>query len=395
MVSAEAYTDGSPLDAAVFGLLIIAGALVLYRRQIDWTGLLTENRWIWLYFLYCGISITWADDPFVSLKRWVKELGNPIMVLVILTDKRPVEAVGAVLRRLAFLWLPLSVLFVRYFPDLGRVYAVGGQPMYTGVGHQKNDLGLMCMICGIYFVWNFLSNQKEGFKLVAKGNITDVVFLCMIAYLLYMAQSATSLTCLVVAASLLFVGRMPSIAREPGRIVTLLAILVPLVLVLDATLGVRDLVYGVLGRDATLTNRTSVWEVVKGMAVNPIVGAGFMSFWSGDRLTALWKQVGLGTNQAHNGYLEQYVNLGYIGVTFIGGIILSGLLKVRKRLNVQYSLGVLQLCFIITAILYNYTEASFYGINNMWLLLLFGTIGIPDRETTERAWCNGRSSLSC
>ena len=48
------------------------------------------------------------------------------MVLVILTEKRPYEAVGVILRRLAFLLLPLSVLFIRYYPDLGREYILRG-----------------------------------------------------------------------------------------------------------------------------------------------------------------------------------------------------------------------------------------------------------------------------
>ena len=95
-------------------------------------------------------------------------------------------------------------------------------------------------------------------------------------------------------------------------------------------------------------------------------------------------------NQAHSGYLEQYLNLGYIGVAFIGVIMLSGLLKVRKHLDVDPPAAMLRLCFIVTAVLYNYTEAAFYGINNMWLLLLLGTIDISGRGAkrtkTSTAW---------
>ena len=96
----------------------------------------------------------------------------------------------------------------------------------------------------------------------------------------------------------------------------------------------------------------------------------------------IWEKLGAGIIQAHNGYLEQYLNLGYIGVAFIGVIMLSGLLKVRRHLNVDYPSAMLRLCFIVTAVLYNYTEASFYGINNMWLLLLLGIIEVPDQKST-------------
>jgi exopolysaccharide production protein ExoQ len=376
----EAASEGSPIDAVAFFLLTAAGLVVLYRRKIDWGRLLNHNRWIWLYFLYCGISIIWSDVPFISLKRWIKELGNPTMVLVILTEKNPYEAVGLILRRLSFLALPLSVLFIRYYPGLGRAYHHDGSPMYTGVGHQKNDLGLLCLIYAIYFSWNFLLTRKGDFKVGRLGDITDIVLLGMAAYLLRMAQSATSLLCSVVAVTLFFTSRMSLFAKKPSRLIIFMMMSASILLVLEATLGVKDLVFEMLGRDATLTSRVSIWQALREIDTNPFVGVGFMSFWAGDRLEIIFRIIGTEGVQAHNGYLEQYLNLGYIGVVSIGTIILSGLLKVRRHLTVDYRSAMLRLCFIVTAVLYNWTEASFYGINNMWLLLLLGTFEIPDQQ---------------
>jgi len=117
--------------------------------------------------------------------------------------------------------------------------------------------------------------------------------------------------------------------------------------------------------------------------VNPFVGAGFMSFWTGARLEEVWRLVGPGINQAHNGYLEQYLNLGYIGVAFIAVIVLCGLLRVRRHLNDDPAAGILRLCFIVSAVLYNYTEASFYGMNNMWMLLLLGCLEVPRQRQPQ------------
>ena len=113
LASADDYAEGSPVDRAVFFSLIAAAVYVLSQRKIDWRRLLVQNKWIALYFLFCLSSIAWTDEPFVLFKRWVKDLGNPIMVLVILSEDRPYLAVGVILRRLAFLLLPLSVLFIR------------------------------------------------------------------------------------------------------------------------------------------------------------------------------------------------------------------------------------------------------------------------------------------
>ena len=174
--SVEAIAEGSPVDRAVFFALIAVGAFILSRRKIDWGRLLSQNKWIVLYFLYCLSSITWTDEPFLLFKRWIKDLGNPIMALVILTEPRPYEGIVVILRRLAFLLLPLSILFIKYYPDLGRVYSADGTATYSGVGEQKNSLGTMCLISGIAFAWKFLQNRKGDFKWGEKGNLYGLYF---------------------------------------------------------------------------------------------------------------------------------------------------------------------------------------------------------------------------
>jgi O-antigen ligase len=107
---------------------------------------------------------------------------------------------------------------------------------------------------------------------------------------------------------------------------------------------------------------------------------GFWSFWTGARQEEVWRLLGHKFNQAHNGYLEQYLNLGYVGVAFIVIIMLSALFKLRRHLGLDHSAGMLRLSFLIVAILYNITEASFYGLNNMWMLFLLASMEGPQRQ---------------
>lgn len=383
LASVDAYAEGSPVDRAVFFSLIAAGAFVLSRRKIDWGQLLRQNPWIALYFLYCLSSMAWADDPFILCKRWIKDLGNPIMALVILTEHRPYEATGVLLRRLAFLLLPLSALFVKYYPDLGRAYHQS-VAMYTGVSQQKNGLGALCLISGISLFWKLYQHRKGSVQWGEKANRLDYVLIGMLSWLLYMSNSQTSFTCLVVTVSLLVASRTTFITQRPSRILVVMIWSGLLFATLEETLHVKELVFSLLGRDVTLTSRTDVWEVVTELEVNSLVGAGFMSFWAGDRMQKIWSVLGEGIVQAHSGYVEQYLNMGYIGIAGIGAIVLSGLRKIRKHLDVDPSGAMLRLCFIVTAMLYNYTEAAFYGINNVWVLLLLGTIDVSGQRGTQR-----------
>ena len=45
------------------------------------------------------------------------------MALIILSEAKPSAAVSSVLRRCAFVLLPLSIVFIKYFPWLGRGYS--------------------------------------------------------------------------------------------------------------------------------------------------------------------------------------------------------------------------------------------------------------------------------
>lgn len=373
LASVDAYSEGSPVDRAVFFGLILWGMFVLSRRNIAWGRLLGQNKVVVLYLLFCLASIGWTDEPVVLVKRWFKDLGNPIMALVLLTERRAYQAIGTTLRRLSYLLLPLSVLFVRYFPELGRGYKADGSPLYTGVGHQKNDLGLMCLTAGIFFAWHMLRTRGNG-ETPRKIERYELLLVAMIAYLLHLSNSQTSLVCVVASAGILFMSRAKFIACQPSRMIPVLATIGIVYYGLDSIFHIKDQILELLGRDASLTDRTGLWELVRSLEANPIIGAGFMSFWTGDRMETIWNALGAGINQAHNGYLEQYLNLGYVGVGFIVAIIASALLNVHTHLKRDASAGLLRLCFVIVAILYNYTEASFYGINNMWVMLLLGSL---------------------
>jgi len=380
LTSAEAYLDGSPLDRAVFLILIIIAIAILIRRNLNWRMLFKNNTWIWLFLLFGLISVLWSDYPFVSFKRWVKALGTPLMALVILTEERPLEAIGVMVRRLAYVLLPLSVLFIKYYPHLGRMYHMG-QPMFTGVALQKNGLGQICLVVGVYYCWDLLFNRTNRNDLRRRHLFPlHLLILLMLGWLIYMANSSTSLLCLIIAIGMLIVGRMGAVSKAPVRIVRVGLMAVLIVGALEATLGVSAQLIAILGRDPTLTSRVPIWHTLLTMAGNSWLGVGYESFWLGRRLPVLLETVGV--MNAHNGYLETYLNIGLVGLALVVALMISGLVKVVKQITTDYRFAVLRLTFIIVVAVYNWTEATLYGVNNMWLLLFLGIIDYRQQRNT-------------
>src|SRR4051794_14289491 len=73
--------DGSPADRNAFLIMLLIGLVVLVQRNARTQALLRKHPWLVAYFIYCGISVIWSDFPFVALKRWIKFVGDLVMVL--------------------------------------------------------------------------------------------------------------------------------------------------------------------------------------------------------------------------------------------------------------------------------------------------------------------------
>lgn len=372
--SVEAGIEGSPIDLVVFTILILASLYILYKRHVDWSQFFRRNVAVWLFFAFAVLSILWSDFPFVCMKRVIKGLGTVMIALVILTEEQPHIGIGVVLRRLAFVLLPLSVLFIRFYPDLGRAYDAGGISMYTGVGSQKNALGQLCLITGLYFSWNiFLGRRNCNWQKLHYS--IYIVILPMIVWLLYMSHSATALVCMLCALSLFALARRPAFISEPRKIITFCTSSAVLIILLELVVGIKGTAFALLGRSSDFTGRAAVWDKYLAMAKDPIVGYGYEMFYTSVIAKGNVEEFA----STHNGYLEMYLNLGIIGLLFVLGWIITGIRNVWKSLLLDYSASMLRLAIIFVALLNNWTESVFAGTSNMWVLLFVAIIVPPEK----------------
>jgi exopolysaccharide production protein ExoQ len=374
--SPDQVLDGSPVDRGVFALLLVAGVAVLVGRIPRVKQVLRGNWAVLLYFGYCCISITWSDYPFVAWKRWIKLVGDLVMVLLVLTDANPKTAFRRFLSWPTFLLIPLSVLFIKYYPSLGRSYARWTfEPIIVGITYNKNLLGVICLIWGLGLVWVFREELRLR-TLTSQSLLINSALLVMMVWLLKMAHSATSLSCFAMGVVLIIWTSIPIVARRPTLThLAAGAMTCTSFAVLFAGMGTEAL--DALGKDPTLTGRTELWGRLFKMTDNPILGTGFESFWLGPRLEALWKIYWWKPNQAHNGYIEVFINLGWIGVALLALMIFVAYRRAILAVQRGESDGSLRLAYVVIAVIYNFTEASFRMQNLMWIIILFAIIGTP------------------
>jgi O-antigen ligase len=378
---AASLEEGSPLDALFYATLIAAGVCVLARRQINLGQVIAENPWLAAFFIYCFLAIFWSDFPFVSFKRWIKVVGHPVMVLVLFTEPDPREAIVRLIKRSAYVLVPVSVLFIKYFPQYGRRYSFWtGEPMYIGISSDKNMLGAICVVLAMFFFWHFLQVRRSEKSIRRRDELRWIVFfLLMIAYLLRQAHSATATVSLLIGIAIITSLGLRSINK---RLIMGYAITAVIVLVI-AQLGfdIFGSFVALSGHGKTFQSRQQLWEELFRIKINPVIGTGFESFWLGDRLDKIWSAVGWRANEAHNGYLETYLNLGLLGLGILVGLLITTFSKARRELLRNFEWGRFRMGYLVAVIAYNWTEASFRGLSPMWFV--FYIIAIDHRRREE------------
>lgn len=375
-VSSEGLLEGSPHDRAFYLILTVIGILILSRRKIEWTQILQNNRWLLLLFLFGMISILWSNYPFVAFKRWTKAVGNLIMVLVVLTDPNPVEALKTLFRRWSYVLIPLSIVLIKYYRHLGVTYNYWtGNEMLAGVTTDKNALGRLCLVGGLFFFWEIVAIWHNKVVFIDKKKVVVYVFmLLMTLWLLIKAGSATSLLCLIVGVFVLISLGVPIISRNLKYIGIYAFFTVFGFLILQFLFDINKIILLNLGRDETLTERTDIWKMLLNIGTNPWVGSGYESFWLGDNLTKIWTKWLI--NESHNGYLEIYLTQGLIGLLLLMIVIVVAYRNCKRELFFNFDFGKFKMALLIVCLLYNITEAGFRGIDLIWFIFLLITIDI-------------------
>ena len=390
----EDVESGSPLDRIFISGLLCLGLLILARRKLDWQSVKKQNTWLILLIAYMLISILWSDIPFISLKRWVREFTAVIMAFVVLTEPEPRQAMESIFRRTVYILIPFSILLVKYFPQYGVQYDRWfGQEMWTGVTLQKNGLGLLCLISAFFLVWTLTRRWKNRAIHVHKfQTLAEVVLLMLTLWLLKgpsgWAASASGFVALVIGVAsfaILLWKKKHRLYLHPNVLIAIVGFIMAVGIITPFSQGssVADFTF-LVGRNATLTGRTDIWAGLVPIAErHPFLGGGFGGFWTSRT------EVEAMVNEAHNGYLEVLLQLGFVGLLITSMFLLSFGRSAARALAYDYDWASLCICILLMAAVHNMSESSFDSFTRhlmaMVLLLAVTLPAVTKRAQTKRS----------
>jgi len=371
--------DGNSVDRLMLLLLIGICFAMLQKRRVDWSKVARTNRWLFILCVYMAVSIVWSDSPWISFKRWFRFCGTPMMGLLILTEPNPLEAMETVFRRTAYVLVPFSLLLIKYYPDLGMQYDLWtGERMWVGVTTQKNSLGRLCLISAFFLSWAVLKAWPHRHSVAVRSRMVTDLFVLLLALFILRGPggtySATSISALVLGfvayLYLLWAGiKRRSLAAKVLAGVVAVSIVLGISIPTIGGSGAASFVT-LLGRDVTFTGRTEIWRAILPVACeSPICGMGYGSFWINPPISY---SLSVMVNEAHNGYLDVFAELGLIGVGILVILILVACRNAGRAMANNFEWGGFALCMLLITVVHNITESSFLRpTNHMGAILFF------------------------
>jgi O-antigen ligase len=376
--------DGSPVDSIILLALISGAIVILFKRKLCWKEWLRTNTWLCLLFLYFGISIFWSDFPLISFKRWIRAVGSLTMILVVLSEDSPIISVKTLIRRCVYILIPASILLIKYYPDMAVSYnQFTGEEYLIGVTTDKNALGRLCIVSGIFLLWNILiSADSNNFYNKKQNRFIDIILLFTTLWLLFKSKSSTSLACLAIGYFVLISLGVPLIRRNIRHIGSFIILTVFGFWIVEFSFNLTEsIVTNVLHRNMTFTDRTYIWNDLLDRCTNPLFGVGYDSFWLGKRFDFFMHKHQV--FEAHNGYLEAYAEVGITGLLLFMGFLSQTFWKAKKSLVLNFDYGRLRLILLFIFLFYNITEASYKITTLLCFVFVLVAIDAPKKLQSQ------------
>ena len=126
--------------------------------------------------------------------------------------------------------------------------------------------------------------------------------------------------------------------------------------------------------DSTFTGRTIIWDFVESeIARRPLLGWGYQSFWLVPGSPSFFEAPGWVRimPNAHNGYYDTTLEMGYVGYALLVIFIIATLHAIGRVADRDPTRGWLVLSLALYVIMWNYLESLWMrGFEFLWVVFL-------------------------
>lgn len=340
-------SQSRPLDQLAFGILYLGTAFFFVRRSTGTIRIYATDIAIWLLVLLSAVSTLWSSDPNLTLRRVVALCGTTLFAYYLATaldPKSQLRLLAVAMSGLVLVNLAISI----FFPAVGQ----DDVARWTGFFNTKNELGRAASFAAIIALVVSLGSR----------GITRVYFASITGLAVALVIFADSLTALVVLLMTLCAYSILRATALPKWLFTFFCTALLSSMTAFALWVTSDVERAAssAGRDATLTGRTSLWELSLMMIrEKPWVGYGYHASWLEDAEPArvIWQRLTWEPPHAHNGFLDITLDLGVVGLClFIFVLAVSLVRSYRLQMTNPNVLNAWPFTLLSFLLLYNISE---------------------------------------
>lgn len=378
----------TPWWVALLWLLLGSVMVVrVYKNGVSkrFFSLWKQNWMLFLFILFCISSLIWTIDPGVSLYRLAAMVGASLAAAYIGVRYSLSEFLSMLSNAFIFLVLvSMSVVFL--FPELGIMSNEPYNGSWRGIYWHRNYLGSGMALANLVFLYR-LAEGKLGrrFSVLLYG-----IFYILSAALIFLSRSATGLILFLLlqaAFCFVWVWQRYSSRLKSGHYYGISALLIVSALLILTNL---DVVFGLLGRNTSLTGRVPLWNY---LLTSVLPEQGFLGFGFG----ALWAQLsfrrqvqsvlgwGYPVLTADNGFLDVLLYVGFAGfVSFLGALVHGITHFLRHYFHERNLISSLPAVFAAYMLVANVSLSHFFEIEYFtWMIFISFLFSVSAQRSSD------------
>jgi exopolysaccharide production protein ExoQ len=319
------------------------------------------------YLSFAGASVLWAFSPASSFVRFVQQ----VMIVTSIVLPAMLAVRTADMMRGLFLCFSFALILNGFFVLDGSVTIASYGSNLVDIGYQgyflgKNYLGECAAVA-------FLLSLHE---IVYRGwwRALGIIGVAIAIAFVFLSDSKTALGLIIISP---FLAQLTLTVRKITRISPAIILMsIPFCYAIVSNVSHVD----VMGRmsymlynDSTLTGRTIIWDFAQyEIGRSPLVGWGYQSFWLVPGSPSIeapgWVKM---MPNAHNGYYDTMLEMGYAGLAFLIVFIIATLHAVGRVADRDPARAQLVLSLALFIILWNYFESLWMrGFEFLWVVFL-------------------------
>lgn len=356
---------------------VVIWSVVRAKLRIDWRELARRNWFLLPFVAYAFVSIFWSIHWEISLFRWVILVCTIVLGWYLGQCYTRGEFIK-VLLFFALLMLVLSVLVTLVdFQQYGEL-----PRQWRGIFWQKNHTGLfLCLtslICLLTYIETF--HARNGWFYFA-----CMLYVFSVSGMIFTDSASAMMSTLILHGLVLLVLFWLRFRRLLTKTHYRVALTLFVVVVVGVFLNL-DRLFGLFGRNISLTGRVPMWEqfFLLYFAKRPWFGYGFNAFWyQPSHRLVLGTVSGLPPIYiADNGFFDLLINTGIVGfalfLLFYGGLWMRSIqVAVQNPVASRFTF-VLVMIFVLLG---NLTWSMLFENESMYMLILLAFLFLYEKQS--------------